>query len=114
MPVAERATLSLNDLVLINELNPRERLNEETIIRYMECFESLPPVRVQRGTNVVVDGFQRVKPGDKVDPQPADAKGGDKGGEKGAGKGAEKGTEKGADKSSAAGDKPGTAPATAR
>jgi ParB-like chromosome segregation protein Spo0J len=61
MPVAERATLSLNDLVLINELNPRERLNEETIIRYMECFESLPPVRVQRGTNVVVDGFHRVE-----------------------------------------------------
>jgi len=57
---------------------------------------------LKAGERVVVDGFQRVKPGDKVDPQPADAKGGDKGGEKGAGK------------SPAAGDKPGTAPATAR
>jgi membrane fusion protein (multidrug efflux system) len=65
---------------------------------------------LKAGERVVVDGFQRVKPGDKVDPQPADAKGAGKGAEKGA----EKSPEKGSDKSPSAGDKPGTAPATPR
>lgn len=61
MPVLERTTVSIVDLVLIPELNPRQRLCEETIIRYMESFPSLPPVRVQRGSNTVVDGFHRVE-----------------------------------------------------
>lgn len=61
MSVVKRTTVPINDLVLIQELNPRERLNEETIIRYMESFSSLPPVRVQEGTNVVIDGYHRVE-----------------------------------------------------
>jgi hypothetical protein len=51
----------LNDLVLLPELSPREKLHEETVIRYMDTFISLPPVRVQRGTRVVVDGYHRVE-----------------------------------------------------
>jgi ParB-like chromosome segregation protein Spo0J len=62
MSVAEaQRTVSINDLVLIPELNPRERLNEETIIRYMEAFASLPPVKIQARTRVVIDGFHRVE-----------------------------------------------------
>src|ERR1051325_7070977 len=61
MSVAETRTVLINELVLVPELNPRERLNEETIIRYMESFASLPPVRVQDGTNVVIDGYHRVE-----------------------------------------------------
>ena len=54
-------TVTIQDLVLIPELNPRTRLCEETIIRYMESFAALPPVRVQARTNVVVDGYHRVE-----------------------------------------------------
>lgn len=61
MSVAEYSTVPLNDLVLIPELSPRARLCEETVIRYMESFPSLPPVRVQKGTNVVIDGYHRVE-----------------------------------------------------
>lgn len=61
MPVAQEQTVPIQDLVLIPELNPRARLCEETIIRYMESFPALPPVRVQAKTNVVVDGYHRVE-----------------------------------------------------
>src|SRR5262245_52083900 len=53
--------LPINDLVLVPELSPRAKLCEETIVRYMDSFASLPPVRVQAGTRVVVDGFHRVE-----------------------------------------------------
>ncbi len=55
------ATFPIRDLVLIPELTPRDRLNEETIIRYMESFPALPPIRVQKGSGVVVDGYHRVE-----------------------------------------------------
>lgn len=61
MPAAATKHLPLNDIVLIPELSPRARLCEETVIRYMESFPSLPPVRVQRDTNVVIDGYHRVE-----------------------------------------------------
>lgn len=61
MSVSEVRAVPINELVLLPELSPRERLNEETVIRYMESFTSLPPVRVQAGTNVVVDGYHRVE-----------------------------------------------------
>jgi len=61
VPVAQEQTVPIQDLVLIPELNPRARLCEETIIRYMESFPALPPVRVQAKTNVVVDGYHRVE-----------------------------------------------------
>ncbi len=51
----------IQDLVLLPELNPRAQLCEETIIRYMESFEALPPVSIQEGTGVLVDGFHRVE-----------------------------------------------------
>jgi hypothetical protein len=61
MSVHDPQLVPINELVLIPELNPRARLCEETIIRYMESFSSLPPVRVQRNTNIVVDGYHRVE-----------------------------------------------------
>jgi ParB-like chromosome segregation protein Spo0J len=61
MSVAEQRLVPLQELVLIPELSPRSRLCEETVIRYMESFSSLPPVRVQAKTNVVVDGYHRVE-----------------------------------------------------
>ena len=30
-------------------------------MRYMDAFDSLPPVRVQAGTRIVVDGYHRVE-----------------------------------------------------
>jgi ParB-like chromosome segregation protein Spo0J len=61
MPALEVRPLPLNDLVLIPELSPREKLSEETVIRYMESFNALPPIRVQAESLVVVDGFHRVE-----------------------------------------------------
>lgn len=61
MPAVEVRPIPLNDLVLIPELSPREKLNEETVIRYMESFTALPPIRVQAESLVVVDGFHRVE-----------------------------------------------------
>lgn len=61
MAVAEPVRLPLNELVLMPELSPRARLCEETVIRYMESFDSLPPVRVQRSSRVVIDGYHRVE-----------------------------------------------------
>jgi ParB-like chromosome segregation protein Spo0J len=49
------------DLVLLPELNPRAQLCEETISRYMESLDALPPVSIQEGTGVLVDGFHRVE-----------------------------------------------------
>ena len=54
---------------------------------------------LKAGERVVVDGFQRVRPGDTVDPQPA---------------GAEKADAKGAGKGPTAGDKPNAAPGNPR
>jgi ParB-like chromosome segregation protein Spo0J len=51
----------IRDLVLLPELNPRAQLCEETISRYMESFDALPPVSIQEGTGVLVDGFHRVE-----------------------------------------------------
>lgn len=59
--MADLRTRRLNDLSLIPELSPRAKLCEETVIRYMDSFGSLPPVRVQAGTNVVIDGYHRVE-----------------------------------------------------
>jgi ParB-like chromosome segregation protein Spo0J len=63
MPVAVQDTTSvpIQELVLLPELSPRARLCEETVIRYMESFPALPPVRVQARTRVVVDGYHRVE-----------------------------------------------------
>lgn len=61
MPAVEVRPIPLNDLVLIPELSPREKLSEETVIRYMESFTALPPIRVQAESLVVVDGFHRVE-----------------------------------------------------
>ena len=52
---------NIRDLVLLPELNPRAQLCEETISRYMESFDALPPVSIQEGTGVLVDGFHRVE-----------------------------------------------------
>jgi ParB-like chromosome segregation protein Spo0J len=51
----------IRDLVLLPEFNPRAQLCEETVSRYMESFDALPPVSIQEGTGVLVDGFHRVE-----------------------------------------------------
>ncbi|MBM3458684.1 MAG: ParB/RepB/Spo0J family partition protein, partial [Armatimonadetes bacterium] len=61
MPTHTPRMLPIPSLVLIPELTPRERLSEEAIIRYMETFPSLPPIRVQEGSGVVIDGYHRVE-----------------------------------------------------
>ncbi len=61
MPDTVTTHVALRDLVLLQELSPRTRLNEETVVRYMESYAALPPIRVQAGTNTVVDGFHRVE-----------------------------------------------------
>lgn len=61
MPASLQRLAPLRELVLMPELSPRARLCEETVIRYMESFDSLPPVRVQEGTNIVVDGYHRIE-----------------------------------------------------
>jgi hypothetical protein len=61
MAVAEPVRIPINELTLVPELSPRARLCEETVIRYMESYESLPPVRVQRGSRTVIDGYHRVE-----------------------------------------------------
>lgn len=51
----------LAELVLLRELSPRERLSEEAVVRYMEAFGALPPIQVQEGSNVVIDGYHRLE-----------------------------------------------------
>lgn len=53
--------IRISDLTLVPELSPRERISEEAVLRYMDSFAALPPIRVQRGTRVVIDGFHRVE-----------------------------------------------------
>lgn len=53
--------IHLSDLVLVPELSPRQGLNEDAVIRYMDSFPALPPIRVQRGTQVVIDGYHRAE-----------------------------------------------------
>ncbi|MFN3651953.1 MAG: ParB/RepB/Spo0J family partition protein [Armatimonadota bacterium] len=61
MSVPAQRVVPIADLVLLPELSPRARLCEETVIRYMESFPSLPPPRIQAKTNVVIDGYHRVE-----------------------------------------------------
>jgi len=54
---------ALNEIVVDSSLNIREKLDEETIERYMECFEQLPPVVVFDIAEgyLLADGFHRIE-----------------------------------------------------
>lgn len=54
-------------------LNVREGLDEETVARYMECFEELPPVDVFDG-GLLVDGFHRVEAAKRLGLEEIEAK----------------------------------------
>ncbi len=55
--------LKLNDITIDENLNVRELLDEDTITRYMECFEQLPPIVVFETDDgyLLADGFHRVE-----------------------------------------------------
>ena len=40
---------------------PRGDYDEEALVRYRDCLDQLPPVRVDRASGVLLDGFHRVK-----------------------------------------------------
>lgn len=40
---------------------PRGDYDEEALVRYRDCLDQLPPVRVDRVSGVLLDGFHRVK-----------------------------------------------------
>src|SRR5437879_3482559 len=40
---------------------PRGDYDEEALARYRDCLEQLPPVRVDRVSGALLDGFHRVK-----------------------------------------------------
>lgn len=60
MPVTSRL-VPLRNLLLLPELSPRAGLSEETVLRYMDSFDALPPIRVQAGSLTVIDGFHRAE-----------------------------------------------------
>jgi len=38
---------------------PRGDYDEEALVRYRDCLDQLPPVRVDRASGVLLDGFHR-------------------------------------------------------
>lgn len=59
----ETKTLSLDSITIDDTLNVRETLDSDTIERYMENFDQLPPVVVFDATegDLLADGFHRVE-----------------------------------------------------
>lgn len=53
--------LSLSEIVLQQAVWPRGDYDEAALVRYRECPDQLPPVRVDRQTRVLLDGFHRMK-----------------------------------------------------
>jgi ParB-like chromosome segregation protein Spo0J len=51
--------MRLTDIQLDAELWPRNREDRETVDRYAEIFEELPPIAVQKGTGKLIDGWHR-------------------------------------------------------
>ncbi len=40
---------------------PRSAFDEEALARYRDCLDQLPPVRIDRTTRLLLDGFHRVR-----------------------------------------------------
>ncbi|GAI97079.1 unnamed protein product, partial [marine sediment metagenome] len=57
--MAERVNIA--DLKLDSSIWPRHTLDEEAIERYRDCLDELPPIRVDRETMTVLDGWHRVE-----------------------------------------------------
>ena len=60
----ETREISLVDIIVDKKLNVREKLDDETIERYMESFHQLPPVvvfEVDEEELLLSDGFHRVE-----------------------------------------------------
>lgn len=53
--------LPLHELILDPSLNLRDRLDQETVDRYVECWDRMPPITVYEvdGRWLVADGFHR-------------------------------------------------------
>lgn len=57
----ERRVLALSEIVQQHAVWPRDDYDDAALVRYRECLDRLPPVRVDRQTRVLLDGFHRVK-----------------------------------------------------
>ncbi|GAI40268.1 unnamed protein product, partial [marine sediment metagenome] len=53
--------VKIADLKLDSSIWPRHTLDEEAIERYRDCLDELPPIRVDRETLSVLDGWHRVE-----------------------------------------------------
>lgn len=51
--------MRLTEIKLDAELWPRSKEDKETVERYTEIFEELPPIAVQKGTGKLIDGWHR-------------------------------------------------------
>lgn len=56
-----RRSLVLTEIVQEQAVWPRADYDEAALVRYRECPDQLPPVRVDRQTRVLLDGFHRLK-----------------------------------------------------
>ena len=53
--------IKINELVLNTELWNRDALDEEAVERYMDNLDQLPPIIVEKATNIVLDGWHRIE-----------------------------------------------------
>ncbi len=75
MELKESKELKLNDIRIDENLNVRELLDEDTITRYMECFEQLPPIVVFETDDgyLLADGFHRYEVAKRLEREAIDA-----------------------------------------
>jgi len=52
--------MNIEQIIIRTAVNPRKKLSDKLIAHYSEVFDNLPPVIVQKGTGVLIDGFHRV------------------------------------------------------
>lgn len=56
-----RRLLALSEIVQQHAVWPRGDYDDAALVRYRECPDQLPPIRVDLHTRVLLDGFHRVK-----------------------------------------------------
>src|SRR5262245_44869582 len=54
-------SLPLTEIIQEHAVWPRRDYDEAALVRYRECLDQLPPVRVDRQTRVLLDGYHRLK-----------------------------------------------------
>ena len=61
----ETKMILLDEILIDSSINIRDELDEDTIERYMECFDQLPPIIVFNYNGdfnyILADGFHRCK-----------------------------------------------------